>query len=83
MRLTTPKAFVRFVGNNLHKSDFERMDDWVERIALWFDSGLQTLYFFIHQHNELYTPELIAYMINKLNKRCNLQLNPPKLLNNF
>ncbi len=83
MRLTTPKAFIRFVGNSLHKSDFERIDDWVERIALWLDGGLHTLYFFIHQHDELYSPELSAYMIDKLNKRCKLKLNPPKLLNEF
>ena len=82
-RLTTPKAFIRYVGNGLHPTDYKRIDDWVERIATWLDSGLQTLYFFIHQHDELYSPELSKYMIDKLNKRCNLQLSPPKLLNGF
>ncbi|MFN8285215.1 MAG: DUF72 domain-containing protein [Chitinophagales bacterium] len=81
MKLTTPKAFIRFVGNSLHKSDYERIDDWVKRIDKWLDSGLQTLYFFIHQHDELYSPELSKYMIDEINKKCKLKLQPPKLLN--
>ena len=81
MRLTTPKAFIRYVGNGLHPSDYKRIDDWVERIAVWLDKGLQTLYFFIHQHDELHSPELSLYMIEKLNKRCNLNLSPPNLIN--
>ncbi len=82
MRLATSKAFIRFVGNSLHKSDYSRIDDWIDRIDSWIDSGLQTLYFFIHQHDELYSPELSYYMIKKLNKKCRLNLKPPTLLNN-
>ena len=81
MKLTTPTAFIRFVGNSLHKTDFERIDDWVNRIDKWLDSGLETLYFFIHQHDELYSPELSKYMIDKINKKCKLNIAPPKLLN--
>lgn len=80
MKLTTPKAFVRFVGNSLHQSDYQRIDDWINRIDTWLDSGLQTLYFFIHQHDELYSPELSSYMIEKLNKQCGLKVKPPKLI---
>jgi hypothetical protein len=47
------------------------------------DMGLQTLYFYIHQHDELYSPELSYYMIDKLNKKCNLKLEAPKLINKF
>ena len=81
MKLTTPTAFVRWVGNSLHKSDFDRIDTWIDRIQLWLDTGLETLYFFIHQHDELYSPEISGYMIEQLNKRCKLNIAPPKLLN--
>jgi uncharacterized protein YecE (DUF72 family) len=81
MRLTTPKAFIRYVGNGLHPTDYKRIDDWVERIAVWLDSGLQELDFFIHQHDELHSPELSLYMIEKLNKRCKLNLKAPQLIN--
>ena len=81
MRLTTPRAFIRYVGNGLHPTDYRRMDDWVEKIAGWLDNGLQELDFFIHQHDELHSPELSKYMIDKLNKRCGLNITCPRLLN--
>lgn len=81
MKLTTPEAFIRFVGNSLHPTDYKRIDDWVKRISKWLDAGLPKLYFFMHQHDELYSPELIKYLIDELNKKCALNLPPLKLLN--
>lgn len=81
MRLTTPVAFIRFVGNNLHPTDFSRIDDWVLRIKSWIDGGLETIYFFIHNHEELNSPELCQYTISKLNAATGLNLAEPKLLN--
>jgi uncharacterized protein YecE (DUF72 family) len=69
------------VGNGLHPTDFQRIDDWIDRIAQWLDSGLHTLYFFIHQHDELHSPQLAKYMIDKLNKKCKLNVKSPQLLN--
>ncbi len=75
--LTTPHAFIRFVGNSLHASDYKRIDEWVQRIKFWLDNGLQSLYFFMHQHDELYSPELSKYLIEQLNLVCGLQLKVP------
>lgn len=80
MRLTTPKAFIRFVGNSLHPTDYMRMDDWVQRLQYWLKNGLEAMYFFMHQHDELYSPEAIVYFVQELNKQCNLQLPSPKLV---
>lgn len=77
MHLTIPKTFIRFVGNSLHPTDYTRIDAWVERIKYWLDNGLQELYFFMHMHDEAYSPELTIYLIEKLNKSCNLQLPVP------
>jgi uncharacterized protein YecE (DUF72 family) len=79
MRLTTRTAFIRFVGNSLHPTDYTRIDDWVNRIERWINSGLKELYFFMHQHEELYSPELCQYLIKKLNDQCTLKLSVPKL----
>ena len=81
MRLTTPIAFIRFVGNNLHPTDFRRIDDWVNRMKLWIDSGIETIYFFIHNHEELNSPELCKYTIQKLNAATGLNLKGPNPLN--
>ena len=81
MRLTAPVAFIRFVGNNLHPTDYRRIDDWVERMKLWIDSGIETIYFFIHNHEELNSPELCKYTIDKLNAAAGLNIADPRLLN--
>lgn len=79
MHLSTPECFIRFVGNSLHHTDYERIDDWVQRIKLWMQQGLETCYFFMHQHEELHSPELIKYLIEQLNKHCGTSLKPPQL----
>ena len=79
MRLTTPTAFIRYVGAN-HKSDYNRLDDWIERIAAWKKQGLKELYFFVHQNIEKESPLLSAYFIDKLNKKVGTDLPIPKTL---
>jgi Uncharacterized conserved protein len=78
MRLTTPVAFVRFVGCNVEEIDYNRIDDWVNRIEKWHHEGLQHLYFFVHQNVEESSPLFSAYLIEKLNKRFDLHLQIPK-----
>jgi uncharacterized protein YecE (DUF72 family) len=79
MRLTTPTAFVRWVGAN-HASDRRRLSEWVERIASWKEQGLRELYFFVHQNIEKESPRLAAYFIRKLNKRIGANLKIPRTL---
>lgn len=77
MRLTTPSAFVRYVGSN-HSSDYDRLDDWFERIKSWSEQGLQNLYFFVHQNLEEESPLLSAYLIKRLNDELGYNLIIPK-----
>ena len=79
MRLTTDVAFIRYNGAN-HDSDYQRLDQWVDRLAEWVQGGLRKIYFFIHQNIELASPLLAAYFIEKLNQRLGTQLAVPKLL---
>lgn len=78
MRMTTPSAFVRWVGANVHDSDRERLDEWIERIVDWKKQGMERLYFFVHQNVEKESPLLSAYFIEKLNKRIGTNLQIPK-----
>lgn len=82
-RLTVPEAFIRFVGNNLHPTDYSRVDDWVKGIKAWLDKGLPSVYFFMHQHEEKDSPELCAYTIRELNRACGLELKEPEFLQGF
>lgn len=82
MRLTTPEAFIRFVGNGLHPTDYTRIDTWVDRIKDWTEKGIETVYFFMHQHEELHSPELCGYLIRKLNDVCKTSIKEIKMLPN-
>jgi len=80
MNLSIPKAFIRYVGNSLHPSDYTRSDVWVDRIKYWLDNGLEELYFFMHMHDEATSPELTVYLVDKLNEVCGLNLVKPKFV---
>lgn len=76
MRLTNDTAFVRYVGAN-HESDYDRLDQWLERIIKWKKAGLQKLYFFIHQNIEIDSPLLATYFIKNLNETLQLDIKYP------
>jgi len=80
MHLTIPKAFIRYVGNSLHSTDYTRSDVWVQRIKYWLDEGLKEMYFFMHMHDEAKSPELTVYLVEKLNKECGLNLIQPRVI---
>jgi uncharacterized protein YecE (DUF72 family) len=76
MRLTSPVAFVRYVGAN-HESDYDRLEDWVERTKFWKDQGLEKLYFFVHQNLEKESPLLSKHFIKMINKELGTDLGLP------
>ena len=76
MRLTSPKAFVRYVGAN-DPSDYTRLDDWVKRIGEWIDKGIEEVCFFVHQNIELESPLLTSYLIKRLNLNLGYKLKVP------
>jgi uncharacterized protein YecE (DUF72 family) len=80
MNLPTPHVFIRFVGNSLHATDYTRVDEWVRRILQWREKGLQSVWFFMHQHDERYSPELADYVVEKLNAALGTQLQRPKFI---
>lgn len=79
MRLTNNEAFVRYVGAN-HPSDYDRLDDWVDRLGTWHEQGLEHIHFFVHQNIEKESPLLSAQFIAKLNKKLGTELKIPKTL---
>jgi uncharacterized protein YecE (DUF72 family) len=78
-RLTTPIAMIRFVGNGLHPTDYSRVNSWIDRCLEWIEMGLQTLYFFVHEPDNTYSPELVAYFIQQLNEKGKFNLVPPRI----
>jgi uncharacterized protein YecE (DUF72 family) len=77
MRLTNNEAFVRFVGAN-HKSDYHRLEEWVEKLWQWHTMGLTNIHFFIHQNMEKESPLLAAFFIKRINEKFKSDLKVPK-----
>ncbi len=80
MQLTTPVLMLRFVGNGLHPTDYQRSDDWIARIADWWQRGLQAAYIFIHQPEMHQVPPFVGYWARGLNQALGLRLHEPKPL---
>jgi uncharacterized protein YecE (DUF72 family) len=59
--LTVPDVLIRFVGNGLHATDYQRIRDWSERLSTWFEQGLHSAYMFTHEPDNLLAPDLAAY----------------------
>lgn len=62
MRLTGVRTMVRFVGYNLHASDYTRVQAWAQRLQGWLEMGLREVYFFTHEPDNLLAPDLAAYV---------------------
>jgi uncharacterized protein YecE (DUF72 family) len=77
MHLTIPKAFIRYVGNSLHPTDYTRCDAWIQQMKYWLSKGMEELYFFMHMHDEATSPELTVYLVDKMNKELGLNLIKP------
>ncbi len=65
LRLSNEKVVIRFVGNGLHHTDYQRIDEWVVRIKTWFDAGLKEVYFFAHEPDNLLAPDLADYFFKQ------------------
>lgn len=59
-------AMVRFVGNALHASDFERAQLWNERLQGWQNQGLPEVIFLVHEPDDILVPELTTHLLNEV-----------------
>ena len=75
--ITATKVMVRFAGNNLHETDFDRLTEWAFRIKEWLEAGVQEVYFFVHEPDDAFAIEIGRYIIEQLNEICDLDLEVP------
>ncbi len=77
LALSNTTMMLRFVGNELHPTDFSRADAWARKIKDWIEQGLKTIFIFIHCGENTLAPELAKYWIEALNLHCALKLDAP------
>ncbi len=65
MRLTSPRTMIRFVGNALHPTDYERIDAWIQQLQAWTSEGVSEIYFFPHEPDNILAPDLALYLQTK------------------
>ena len=73
--LTTPQLLLRFVGNGMHATDYQRVDAWITLILDWLEQGLQEVYFFSHQPDNILSPEMCIYFLEQLEARSALRFS--------
>jgi len=66
--LTSSRTMIRFLGANLHDTDFVRLKEWAKRIALWHVTGLKEIYFLIHEPDNGTAPLAAKRMIQWINE---------------
>lgn len=81
LRLTAPFVVIRFISNGLHPTDFERAEDWADRLADWFSKGLREAWFFAHAPDNLLSPEMAMILEEKFRQTMpEIQMRGPRLL---
>lgn len=69
MALCSPKLMLRYAGWDDHPLEEVRLNQWADRIDAWAASGLNELYFCIHQPESIQTPETAIQFTERLKKK--------------
>ncbi len=67
--ITSDTVFIRFKANDLHASDFFRLNEWVKKLLLWISQGIKKVYFFIHTMQKHLSLILVDYFIKTLTQK--------------
>ena len=78
--LTSQQVMVRFTGNGLHQSDFERSRDWANLISKWLEQGLEKAFFFFHQPIEGDCVDIALDFVKNFKIVSNKKINSPVLV---
>ena len=73
LSLPTNRCMIRFIGNDLHPSDNLRIQDWSKRVVSWQKLGLQEMYFFMHQPDDILAPEAVRQVAHVFNREFELR----------
>jgi len=77
--ITSSKLIIRFVGNALHPTDYSRIDRWIEELQKLFEAGLQEVYFFPHEPDNILAPQLARYVFEQAQKHLKVITRGPDL----
>ncbi|GAB4403976.1 MAG: DUF72 domain-containing protein [Bacteroidia bacterium] len=64
--LSNHTAMIRFVGNALHESDYQRTAAWLAVLREWIALGLERVYIFPHEPGDVLTADMGRHWIAQL-----------------
>jgi len=65
--LSSQRVMIRFASNDMHSSDESRMDQWVERLRVWFQNGIKEIFLSVHAEDPLAEITAARLFIQKIN----------------
>lgn len=80
MRLCGNYLMVRWVGNGLHPTDYTRIAEWRDRLTAYVQMGVEKIYFFTHEPDNILAPDIAAYLCKAVADVPLLSTRGPKLL---
>lgn len=78
MRICGEYLMIRFVGNALHLTDFSRIDEWIDRLSIYTSKGVNKIYFFPHEPDNILAPQLAEYLCEKFSESIDAKTRGPK-----
>ncbi len=66
-------VMLRFIGNNLHPSDFTRAEAWVERFAQWREEGLKRIFLMVHEPDDVSAPEMASFFKEQMEQELQIE----------
>lgn len=79
MQLPAKHTMIRFVGNQLHPTDYQRLEAWAKRLANWFEAGLEQAFFILHMGDDAVVPAFAVEAARILSDATGIGLPAPKL----
>lgn len=58
-------VLIRWVGNDLHPSDYQRLDEWLSVLDRYRQHGVKDVYFLIHEPNNVLSHKISLYLSQK------------------
>lgn len=74
--VSAPFTMLRFIGNDLHPTDFQRAKLWAERFSELSNAGMQRAFFFVHEPDDIHAPEMAQTIVQELNEEVGADLLP-------
>ncbi|MEM9889014.1 MAG: DUF72 domain-containing protein [Bacteroidota bacterium] len=77
--ISNSKLIVRFVGNGLHPTDYTRVVDWIDILNKAYQEGLEEVYYFPHEPDNILAPQIAAYVLEQAKEKLSVITRGPDL----